>query len=183
MKTAAKRPRKVCGGFHAASWTDSRIRHFRLRSASCRHGTMTGKGGFSVIEALAATALLAVAMIPIYDMLSALHTASERLERATQTPFIEATALTLLAGPDPRDTEPEESGELTIGGWRVEWQRRALSATGPAGAAYGTEMIDIRLEELELVLIQDNYRQRSLHRRIAWTPRHDSLEAYMETLQ
>jgi len=144
---------------------------------------MTGRDGFSVIEALAATALLAMAMIPIYDMLSALHTASERLERATQTPFIEATALTLLAGPDQRDEPLEESGELIIGGWRVEWERRALSAIEPAGAAYGTEMIDIQLEELELVLIQDNYRQRTLHRRIAWTPRHDGLDAYLETLQ
>lgn len=144
---------------------------------------MTGKDGFSVIEALAATALLAMTMIPIYDMLSALHAASERLERATQTPFIEATALTLLAGPGTRDTPPEESGELVINGWRVEWERRALSAVEPAGAAYGAEMIDIQLEELELVLIQGNYRQSRIHRRIAWTPRHDSLEAYLETLQ
>lgn len=144
---------------------------------------MTGRDGFSLIEALAATALLAMAMIPIYDMLSALHTASARLERATQTPFIEATALTLLTGPDPRDASPEETGELSIDGWRVEWRRRALSATEAAGAAYGSEMIDIRLEELELVLIQGNYSQKTYHRRIAWTPRYDSLDGYLATFQ
>tara|TARA_R110000744_G_scaffold1843_4_gene6811 strand:- start:4442 stop:4876 length:435 start_codon:yes stop_codon:yes gene_type:complete len=144
---------------------------------------MTQRDGFSLIEALAATALLSIAMIPIYDMLSALHTASGRLERATQTPFIEATALTLLAGPDHRHDPPEESGALIIDGWRVEWQRHPLSATEIAGMAYGTAMIDIRLEELELVLIQDNYRRTTHHRRIAWTPRHDDLDAYLATLE
>lgn len=144
---------------------------------------MTERDGFSLIEALAATALLSMAMIPIYDMLSALHTASARLERATQTPFIEATALTMLVGPNSRDTPPEESGELMVNGWRVEWQRHALSATEAAGGAYGTGMIDIQLEELRLVLIQGNYRQTTYHRRIAWTPRYDSLDTYLATLQ
>lgn len=144
---------------------------------------MTRRDGFSLIEALAATALLSMAMIPIYDMLSALHTASARLERATQTPFIESTALTMLAGPNLRDAPLEERGELIIDGWRVEWQRRPLSPTEAAGGAYGTGMIDIQLEELELVLIQDNYRQTTHHRRIAWTPRHDSLDTYLATLQ
>jgi len=144
---------------------------------------MTPRNGFSVIEALAATAMLALVMIPIYDMLGTLHTASERLERATQAPFIEATALALLTGPDARDTPAEESGELSIDGWRVEWRRRALSADEAAGAAYGNEMIDIRLEELELVLIQDSYRQASRHRRLVWTPRYDSLDAYLETIE
>lgn len=144
---------------------------------------MRGRDGFSLIEALAATALLAIAMIPIYDMLSALHTASGRLERATQTPFIEASALTMLGGRDPRDATLEEEGKLIIDGWRVEWHRRALSPTEAAGGAYGNEMSDIQLEELELILIRDNYRQSTLHRRIAWTPRYDSLDAYMATLQ
>jgi len=144
---------------------------------------MVNRDGFSVIEALAATLLLAMAMIPIYDMLSALHTASERLERATQTPFIEATALILLSGPNPRDVPLEENGELFIDGWRVEWVRRALSPTSPAGAAYGIEMIDIRLEELDLTMIHDNYRMTTHHQRISWTPRHDSIESYLETLQ
>ncbi len=144
---------------------------------------MTGRDGFSVIEALAATALLALALIPIYDMLSTLHDASERLERATQTPFVEATALTLLAGPDARDAPREERGEFSINGWRVEWERRALSSVQPAGGDYGNDMIDIQLEEVELTLILDDYRRTSRHRRIAWTPRYDDLDAFLETLQ
>ncbi|GJL96478.1 MAG: hypothetical protein DHS20C06_02950 [Hyphobacterium sp.] len=144
---------------------------------------MMKRDGFSVIEALAATLLLAMAMIPIYDMLAALHTASDRLERATQTPFIESTALILLSGPDPRDLPPEENGALIIDGWRVEWHRRALSVIESAGCAYGTEMIDIQIVEIEMILIQDNYRQRTVHRRIAWAPRYDSLDTYLESLQ
>ncbi|WP_421788216.1 hypothetical protein [Hyphobacterium sp.] len=144
---------------------------------------MNGRAGFSVIEALAATALLALALIPIYDMLTALHEASDRLDRATQTPFIESTALAMLAGPDPRDEPREESGELTINGWLVEWERRALSPVEPAGGAYGNNMIDIRLEEVVLTLILDDYRRTSRHRRIAWTPRYDDLDTYLETLQ
>lgn len=145
------------------------------------------RDGFSLMEALAATALLAVAMLPIYDMLSALHSASARLDRATQTPFIEASALTLLTTPDSAGLAAEERGALEIDGWRVEWRRRALSEAEAAGAIYGTEMIDIRLEALELTLTLNDYRQTSVHHRLVWTPRYDSLEAfleaYMETLE
>mgnify|MGYP003656039386 CR=1 FL=1 len=94
----------AAGAGAAAAAIDARCRVWIGRNWILDPGIciMTQRDGFSLIEALAATALLSIAMIPIYDMLSALHTASGRLERATQTPFIEATALTLLAGPDHR---------------------------------------------------------------------------------
>lgn len=144
---------------------------------------MTHRDGFSVMEALAATVLLTLAMIPIYDMLTSLHGATSRLGRASQAPFVEATALTLLHGPDGREEPFTDRGVLSVDGWSVEWERRILSNVQPAGAPYGADMIDIWLEELELVLVLDTYRLASTHRRIGWSPRHDSLEAYLMTLE
>ena len=144
---------------------------------------MAARDGFSVMEALAATALLATAMIPIYDMIAALHRAGLRLGEATEAPFIEATALTLLGGGEPYGSERPPEGVFKIRGWQVGWRREPVSAVQTAGGAYGVEMSDLWLEEVELVLTGTNYRQVSKHTALVWRPRYESLESFMEGTQ
>ncbi len=136
------------------------------------------RDGFSVMEALAAAALLAAAMIPIYDMIAALHHAGLRLGQAAEAPFIEETALTLLDGREPYGSQRSSEGSLTIRGWQVSWRRGPVSAEQTAGAAYGLEMSDIWLEELDLVLTGDAYSQSSKHIVLVWRPRFKDLESY-----
>lgn len=141
------------------------------------------RDGFSIIEALAATALLAIAMVPVYDMLTSLHAASIRLQYATQVPFVEASAIALITGPGMADAgTPEGQGELSIDGWHVEWSRQALTSPEPAAGSMGVEMIDIWLEQIELVFTLDGYRQTSVHTRLAWSPRYENFDAYIATL-
>lgn len=140
---------------------------------------MAARDGFSVMEALAATALLATAMIPIYDMIAALHRAGLRLGEATEAPFIEATALTLLDAGEPYGSQRSAEGSLVIRGWQVSWRRGPVTAEQTAGAAYGLEMSDLWLEELELVLTGDNYSQVSKHAVLVWRPRFEDLESYL----
>lgn len=139
--------------------------------------------GFSLIEALAATVLLAIAMIPIYDMLSSLHSAGQRLELATQVPFVEATALTLLDGPDVFGAERINEGRLAVDGWQVEWRREIIGHVQAAGSSYGSNTIDVWMEEIVLTVSLGGYRQSSSHRRMGWSKRFESVDAYMETME
>jgi len=140
---------------------------------------MSARSGFSVMEALVAVALLAAAMIPIYDMVSALQRAALRLGEAIEAPFVEAAALSLLGGSEPYGSERAKEGELEIRGWQVAWRRNPISPQQTAGVAYGIQMSDIWLEELELVLTSDTYRQVSKHTVLGWRPRYESLTRYL----
>jgi hypothetical protein len=139
--------------------------------------------GFSLIEALAATVLLAIAMIPIYDMLSSLHIAGQRLALVTQVPFVEATVLTLLDSPNEFGAERINEGRLSVDSWQVEWRREVIGDVQAAGAPYGAATIDLWMEEIVLTFAHGEYRQSSLHHRMGWSKRFESVDAYLETME
>lgn len=102
--------------------------------------------GFSIIEALAAVALLAVALAPIYDMVQQLSDAALRADDlVSATQVLETTSALLRAG--------EPAPEL-INGWRVDVtqlsETEALLVDGYLGGQF------FYVSEIEsLITVQD----------------------------
>lgn len=103
--------------------------------------------GFSVIEALAAVALLAVALAPVYDMLQQLSDAASRADDlVSATQVLETTSALIRAGEIP----PEQ-----INGWRVDVTRQSETEPLLVDGYLGGQFFYV--SEIEsLITVQDN---------------------------
>lgn len=126
------------------------------------------RNGFSLIEALAAVALLALAAIPLYEMSQALTRAAERLtqisneiEEAGDRAALRALATSFASSPDRRQSIPRSLQDEPI----------------YAGGHYGFQLVEI---EFRAVTVQSATQNDRISLHIAYRPRYDSVEQFLD---
>lgn len=93
-----------------------------MRRCSC---TRSGEPGFSLLEALVALAIISAALIPMFQMQSALNNAVARSAVVSERISVGATVLARLSVLNPMK---EESGEEWLGGHLFSWESRRLES-------------------------------------------------------
>jgi prepilin-type N-terminal cleavage/methylation domain-containing protein len=129
---------------------------------------MRTKAGFTLMETLAAVAILAVAMIPLIVLQRDLARAQVRAEAALIRAEEEKAALQALEGINPF---AQGAGELELGTTRLEWTSSAISALGRAQANWaGGEQFEVQLFRIDANLIRadDRANSRFTLERLGW---------------
>lgn len=123
------------------------------------------RDGFSVVEVLAAIALIAVAMIPLYRLQQTLANASFRIERTAETLEAKENALAWLETVNPM-IEPD--GETEIGGWRVAWHAEPVASVPLAEGFRGPSNYALGLYEVEVSVERGPVRDSFTIRKLGW---------------
>lgn len=128
-----------------------------------------GQTGFSVLEAIAAIALLAIAMMPLLALQGQLARSALAIERAELAARHERNALAFLEAVNPT-LAPQ--GEEDLGEARLVWRSRPVSAEKPAlNASNETGRFLMRLYDVEARIIDASGRERVfVIRRVGWRP-------------
>lgn len=90
--------------------------------------------GFSVMEALVSIAILAIALIPLYQLQRTLADASFRLDWSLERSSLKSSATAYLAALNPAE---QPSGTVDFGAWSLAWSSTLLNEEaapqGPSG--------------------------------------------------
>lgn len=128
--------------------------------------------GFSVVEVLAAIALISVAMIPLYQLQRALADAAFRLEQAAMTLEARENALAWLETVNP---QLQPRGEVNVGGWLISWNAEPVATVPIARGYLGESIHSVGLYEVEVVVSRDGRSERFAVRKIGWEQVRDPL--------
>lgn len=131
------------------------------------------RDGFSVIEVLAAIALIAVAMIPLYRLQQTLANASFRIERTAQTLAAKENALAWMETVNPM-SDPD--GETVLGGWRVSWHAAPIAEVPLAEGYRGSSIFALGLYEVEVTVERNGVRDSFILRKTGWRQVRDPLQ-------
>jgi len=108
-----------------------------------------GRAGFSVVEVLASVALLAIALVPLFQLQRTLADAAIRLERAAQIAEMEESALALVGSINPMAVS---QGEQRLGEWTMRWRAEPLVEERFADGYLGQSNFNIALYEITVTL-------------------------------
>ena len=131
--------------------------------------------GFSVVEVLAAIALISIAIIPLYQLQRALTDAAVRLERTAQGLEVEESALALLTTVNPAAT-PE--GSAQIGDWAMSWSSSPVAFDPDAAGFRGQSNFSVGLYEITVTLQRNDYARQLVVRQLGWTLIRNPLEDF-----
>ena len=123
------------------------------------------RAGFSVVEVLAAVALMAIAILPLYQLQRALTDAAVRLELQTEALDTQQSALAILETINPH-AEPE--GSRSLGRWQMSWRSSQVAFTSEATGFLGQSNYELALYEIVVTLERQNFRTEFETRRIGW---------------
>lgn len=99
---------------------------------------MTQRAGFSLLEAIVATAILGMALIPLYALQQGQADAAFRLQQAERAAAARQAALSVAGALNPAY---DPSGSLQAGAWTISWSAelvdgpRTIPENGSAGAS------------------------------------------------
>ncbi len=124
--------------------------------------------GFSVIEALAAVALLALALAPLYSMLQQITSATLRIERFVEAREVNGTVSSLVQS---GMGVPEE-----IQGWSVTVTMNEPGSEEAVDGYLGGQYFTLLTENYTVTLRKNEYTFERRHSRIALNPIYDSEE-------
>lgn len=137
-----------------------------------KHRVLKARAGFSVVEVLAAIALIAVAMIPLYQLQRALADAAFRLEQSAAALEAKENALAWLETVNPQ-LQPD--GEIMIGGWLVRWQARPVATVPIARGYLGESIHSVGLYDVEVRMERNGRSDSFTVRKIGWEQVRDPL--------
>ncbi|MHA6288825.1 hypothetical protein [Maricaulis sp. CAU 1757] len=123
------------------------------------------RDGFSVMEALVAIAVIAAAMIPLFELQRSLANSTARLQATAARLDVEASALAYLQAIDPIG-QPE--GELVISEWTLTWQSELIASEPFADGYLGAGLYDISLYQINAELTLGEVSRPISLRRVAW---------------
>lgn len=123
------------------------------------------RAGFSVMEALVAIAIIAIAMIPLFELQRSLAQSTARLQTTTERLDIEASALAFLQVVDPL---AEPSGSLEIGAWTLIWDSQLIATEANADGYLGAGLYSVYLYDIEAELARGSTQYEFTIRRLAW---------------
>ena len=120
--------------------------------------------GFSMLETIAALAILAMALIPLLSLQSQLASGAARLERQAELNRATEVAYTYLALVNPM-LAPE--GKQNLGdGWQVSWISSPLGAPQPARFGIGRSSRYLSQPfQIDALLVSASGRETVIHRR------------------
>lgn len=125
--------------------------------------------GFSLVEALVALAIAALAFTAIFALQDQMTVGQMRLQRALDTAALQRNALELVQDLNPMD---QPSGQRVLaGGQVVSWTAQPLTETRRnAGFPAGEGVFDVALYEVETVITAAGGRElgRLQFRRLGW---------------
>ncbi len=124
------------------------------------------RAGFSIIEVLAAVALIAIAILPLYGLQRTLADASFRLSEAGTLLELEQSALDYIAVINP-DRQPE--GEDRIGGWTINWTSEPIASDPAPDGVAGSGLYAITLYEVTVTLVRRQQIHSFTLRQLGWT--------------
>lgn len=145
------------------------------RPAHVRRGAQrlvnSAEAGFSVVEALVAVAVLAIAFLPLLALQSQAVRTAAAIERAGVRAEREASALVLLAEINPMH---RPKGELDMGGALLIWTSEPVSSRQPMlGPAAGPTRFDLQLYDVAAVIRDPSGRETPLSiRLLGWRARY-----------
>lgn len=113
---------------------------------------MRGKGGFSLVEALVALAVAALALTAIFALQQQLANGQRRHERALELVTLQRNVLALT---DELNPTLEPAGELPLaGGRRVRWRSAPLTPPRTQiGLPSGEGRFEVRLYRVEAQIL------------------------------
>jgi len=129
---------------------------------------VTLKRGFSVIEALAAVALLALALTPLYSMLQQINSAALRIQNLVEARDINGTVASLL--------HTGLAVPAQIQGWTVTVVSEDPSAPEAVDGYLGGQYFNMRTEEHTVTLQKNDYTFERHHITLKLIPVHESEE-------
>ena len=104
------------------------------------------QGGFTLLEAVVAIALVAAAVMPLYAFFSRSLDGLYRAAEANRESQASLTAMSFLAGLNPMD---RPTGEEGIGAMRLRWKsREVVPATDSIGYPRGIGLFHVALYEV-----------------------------------
>jgi general secretion pathway protein I len=137
-------------------------------------GVETGAPGFSVLEAIIAIAILAIAFLPLLGLQTQMTRTTLALERNTQLMEAKRSALAYIQALNPmRDPQ----GNLDLGHAQMHWNAVQISQERPAMKMGGTKgRFMVALYDVEVTLTFDTQRTQnfSVHA-TGWRSRWDFL--------
>jgi len=128
--------------------------------------------GFSIVEVLAAIGLLAIAMLPLYQLQQTLANASFRVERTAQTLSAKENALAWMETVNPM-LMPE--GQTEIGGWLVSWTSTPVASVPLAEGYRGSSIYALGLYEVEVSVSRNGIQDSFTLRKLGWRQVRDPL--------
>ena len=121
--------------------------------------------GFSVIEALAAIALLSIAMLPLFELQRTLSQSAIRLEQATADLDAQQSALSLISALNPMEM-PE--GEENLGAWTVSWTSELITGEAPADGYAGSSNFAVNLYDVTVQVRRADRTREFTVRKLGW---------------
>lgn len=129
--------------------------------------------GFSVMEALAAIAIIAITMIPLFELQRSLSQSTARLQVTAERLDVEASALAFLQVIDP---VAEPTGRLEIGAWTLSWESQLVAMEADADGYLGPGLYSIYLYDIDAQLTRGDSQQDLVIRRVAWRQTRNPLD-------
>ncbi|MGP1276146.1 MAG: prepilin-type N-terminal cleavage/methylation domain-containing protein [Caulobacterales bacterium] len=126
--------------------------------------------GFSLIEVLAAVALMALAIMPLYQLQRTLADAALRMSRAGELADMEQSALGLIATINP---DQMAEGTETIGAWTMSWTSERIAYNPAPDGMTGRGIYSISLYEVTVTLRRDDREHSFTVRQLGWTQTRD----------
>ena len=129
--------------------------------------------GFSVMEALVAIAIIAITMIPLFELQRSLSQSTARLQTTAERLDVEASALAFLQVVDP---VAQPTGRLEIGAWTLDWDSQLVSMEADGDGYLGPGLYSIYLYDIEAQLTRGGSQQNLVIRRVAWLQTRNPLD-------
>jgi hypothetical protein len=131
------------------------------------------RAGFSIMEALVAIAIIAIATIPLFELQRSLARSTARLQTTTERLDVEASALSFLQVVDPI---AQPTGRLEIGAWNLAWAAEPIATEINADGYLGPGIYSIYLYEIEAELTRGSIQRTFTVRRLAWQQSRNPLD-------
>lgn len=123
-----------------------------------------------MIEVLAAVALMALVILPLYQLQRSLADASLRMSHAGERTDVEQSALSLIATINP---DTMEEGSETIGAWTMEWTSERIAHDPSPDGLSGGGIYAISLYEITVTLTRGRDEHVFTVRQLGWTQTRD----------
>lgn len=126
--------------------------------------------GFSLIEVLAAVALMALVIMPLYQLQRTLADASLRMARSGEMADVQQSALSLIATINP---DQMAEGTESIGAWTMDWTSERVAYNPSPDGMTGRGIYSISLYDVTVTLRRDGQEQSFTVRQLGWTQTRD----------
>lgn len=133
------------------------------------------RDGFSIIEVLAAVALISVAIVPLFQFQRTLTDAVVSIERNVEALEISRSALALVSTINPAKS-PDGCDQL--GEWSVCWASERIAFEADADGFLGQSSFAIGLYEITITISIGSYQKVLGVRQLGWVLIRDPLELF-----